>query len=376
MKRDSAPAVHFATTSHGLGHIARMLAVLRSLHEKAPDCQLHVSTTASPDWLQSQLDFDVVWRNASYEPGVVQPSCFDVDVASTLDTYARFEHERPERLRAECDYLNSHNFIGVVSDIPALAVRAAHDVGLPAIGVSNFTWDWILEPWCVRETSITSRLSEDYACGTRQLCLPLGPDSSPFPEQEPAPLIARLATRSPAEVRTLLELEDQRTVLVCPGGWTAEDWPVIAARPGDFQLITVGDLPIDADVPMRRLSHALPAGLALTDVIAAADVVLGKAGYGLASECAVHGVPFAMIDRPGFRETPVLMSKFRAIGRSSSCSVDEFFSGHWEPLLEEAIASEPPGEIERNGANVIANRILDLFDIPRPETPAGVDQVQ
>ena len=343
--------------------------MLRSLHKKAPGCQLHVSTTADSDWLRSQLDFDVVRRSVSYEPGVAQSTCFEVDVLSTMDAYARFERERPDRLRAECDFLSSHNFVGVVSDIPALAVRAAHDVGLPAIGVSNFTWDWILEPWCEQAPSITSQLSEDYALGTRQLCLPLGPDYTPFPEKETAPLIARHATRSPVEVRTLLELEDRRTAVVCPGGWTAEDWPVIAARPGDFQLVTVGDLPIEADVPMRRLSHALPAGLALTDVIAAADVVLGKAGYGLASECAVHGVPFSMIDRPNFRETPVLMSQYPAFGRSSICSVDEFFSGLWEPFLEEAIAAEAPGEIERDGASVIANRILDLLDITRTGEP-------
>lgn len=113
--------------------------MLRSLHKKAPGCQLHVSTTADPDWLRAQVDFDVLWRNVSYEPGAAQANCFEVDVPSTMDAYTRFERERPDRLRAECDYLSSHDFVSVVSDIPALAVRAAHDVGLPAIGVSNFT---------------------------------------------------------------------------------------------------------------------------------------------------------------------------------------------------------------------------------------------
>jgi hypothetical protein len=84
MNRNSAPAIHFATTSHGLGHLTRMLAVLRSVHEKAPGCQLHLSTTADSDWLRSQLGFDVLLRNVSYEPGVAQANCFEVDIPSTM----------------------------------------------------------------------------------------------------------------------------------------------------------------------------------------------------------------------------------------------------------------------------------------------------
>ena len=35
----------------------------------------------------------------------------------------------------------------MVADIPPLAFAAAHRLGLPAVGVTNFSWGWIYAPY-------------------------------------------------------------------------------------------------------------------------------------------------------------------------------------------------------------------------------------
>ena len=100
----------------------------------------------------------------------------------------------------------------------------------------------------------------------------------------------------------------------------------------------------------------------MPDLIAASDVVLGKPGYGLASECVAHRVPFAMIERPNFRETPVLVADMARMGRCSSISIEQFFSGDWEEVLERAIGSETAWvELDSNPAKTIARRVMQIL---------------
>ncbi|MEM7260785.1 MAG: hypothetical protein AAF488_02275 [Planctomycetota bacterium] len=362
----TAPAaLHFAVTSHGLGHLTRSLAVLRALQELRPDARLHVSTTANPEWIRGQLDHPVEIRDCDYEPGALQRNCFEVDVPATRLAYRKFRDEHAARLERELAFLRAHDFAGVVTDISGLAVHAAAEAGLPAIGVSNFTWDWIIEPWCENaapeEAELPELLRADYARGTTQLRLPFGPDRSSFPTSEPAPLVARTATRTRAEVRRVLGFGDEPLAVVCPGGWSADEWPAIVARPGRFRLITVGDLPVTANPEPLALSHELPGGLRFPDLVAGADVVLGKPGYGLASECLRHRVPFAMIERPEFRETPHLVQEVLAAGHGSTATIDQFFAGDWEPMLERALIEGTEWTPQpEDPAGEIARRILEI----------------
>jgi L-arabinokinase len=335
---------------------------MRALHEQAPSLRVHVSTTVDPAWLESGLGFAVHYRHQAYEPGAMQLDCFRVDIPATIQAYRAFRIRYDDYLEAEVDFLRSDQFIAVVSDIPALPIAAASKAGLPAIGVSNFTWDWLIEPWCAsEEMHLVDELRADYATGTIQLCLPFGPDRSSFPAWEAAPLISRRARIPRARVRDLLGISDGPVALVCPGGWTADEWPAIEARAGRFEVVTVNNLPVTSTGPCRDLGNELPFDITMPDLIAAADVVLGKPGYGLASECLTHRVPFAMIERPNFRETPYVVSRMRDLGRCSSMTLETFFSGQWESTLEEAIADDSDWqELEPAPEQTIASRLLAI----------------
>lgn len=359
------PIIHYAVTSHGLGHLTRTIAVLQSLKTLLPDADIHVSTTSNAGWLKQSLSFPVRWRTQSYEPGALQQNCFEVDIPGTLDAYADFLTQREERLAQERQFLETHEITAVISDAPALPIRAAWDLGIPAVGVCNFTWDWIIEPWCQPEhAQILETLRQDYGSGLCQLRLPFGPEGSSFPASEPAPLLSRQARSSATQVRQALRLSNEPIALVCPGGWSADDWPEIGANPGHFQLVTVGDLPIHSAAAIHKLPHALGSGLTFPDLVAAADVVLGKPGYGLASECLTLRTPFVMIDRPEFRETPVLMKDFLRSGHGARMSLDDFFSGNWaEPLDRAASAGSAWVEQHPAPAQHIAQRLIELCNL-------------
>jgi L-arabinokinase len=361
----------------GLGHLTRSLEIATELRALDSRVEFVVATTIPEARVARGLAPPFDYRAVDYEPGTLQRSCFELDVTGTRAAYRRFLGKREERLEQEKRFLRASGCTAVVSDIPALPIRAGRALGLPAIGISNFTWDWILEPlFAGSEVEDTTEiLADDYAQGTLHLRLPFGPATSPFPRSEAAPLVSRRATLSPLEVRRRLRLpleDDRFLVIVCPGGWEPHGWNEIhVPECSGFRFVTVGDLPISADAPLHALAHDLPTGIAFTDLVAAADLVLAKPGYGIASECAAHRTALVAIERTHFRETPLLLDACRRMGPSCEISLLDFFSGDWEGALSTAIQSgvawaPPPAD----GAGQVARRLAELLDL-RDSRPAG-----
>ena len=367
---DTNSAILFAITSHGLGHLTRTLAVLREFLAAYPHMQAIVSTGVSRERVAIDLPEPFLYRQMEYEPGTAQKNCFEVDVDRTREACRAFFRTRKQKLRAEEDFIKKFRCQAVVSDIPALPVRAAANLGIPAVGLSNFTWDWILEP--IFEGSkleyIVEQLAEDYSRGQLHLRLPFSPNISPFSCSENVPLVGRMAKLSPAQVRQKLGIvsnDNRSLVVVCPGGWEPESWDSVYVKGcGEARFIMVGDLPISADVPTVHLPHHLPAGLIFPDLVQAADVVLAKPGYGIVSECVLHRTPVVLVERPDFRETPVLLRWMQEVGPHSEISLRDFFSGRWEEPIQQALTSSVSWKrFERDGAKSVALRLGSFFQI-------------
>jgi L-arabinokinase len=129
-----------------------------------------------------------------------------------------------------------------------------------------------------------------------------------------------------------------------------------------MRLLSIGDLPVSSAGPILALPHELPSGLGFPDLVNAADLLLAKPGYGVASECVLHRTPFVGIERPGFRETPVLMGQLSAFGPCAELSLGDFFDGRWTGAIREALDSTAAWvDVAEDGARVVAERILALI---------------
>jgi L-arabinokinase len=358
-----------ALSPHGLGHLTRSLAVGRELRRLHRDVDLFVASTVPEEWVARDLPPPFGYRPIGYEPGTVQRNEFELDLEGTRAAYGRFLAEREERLRREERFLREIRCTAVISDIPALPVRAASALGLPAVGLANFTWDWILEPLFAGfgDDEVLETLASDYARGRVHLRLPFGPETSPFPHSEPAPLVSRRATLEAEQLRRYLGLPADAAALavVCSGTWDSDARDPIHVRGCEgFRFVTVGDLSVTADAPLHALARDLPAGVAFPDLVAAADVVLAKPGYGIASECLAHRTAFVAIERREFRETPLLVSQLRGLGPCADLSLTDFFAGHWEAALRAAVQCETPwASVPADGARKVAQRLGEILEL-------------
>lgn len=368
-KRDTR--LVFSITAHGLGHAVRTILVIKELNRICRGLEIVISTGLEPKIIARFLRLPFSHHRRHYEPGTIQKNCFELDPDATRTRYQELFEKRGQDLLAVMEFLEQTDCCGVVSDIPSLPIKAAAMLGIPAAGISNFTWDWILKPIFAQQScsEIPQQLAKEYAFGDLHLRLPFGPESSSFPVSEPAALVARHAIQSAASVRKLIGIpanKVQKLIVVCPGGWAPEEWQRISVRDGNriFFYLFVGDLPIDCTCPHIHLPHELIPGITFPDLVNAADVVLAKPGYGIASECLLHQTPAVFIERPGFRETPFLMSEFSKKGRCTQLSLTDFFAGRWQQSLEQVLRSDSPWQIpQADGALRAAERLAAFFKL-------------
>jgi len=358
--------VVFALTSHGFGHAARSLRVAGELLSRHPSLDLTIATRVPRWFVESRLPRPVKFREVCYEPGAAQINCFEVDVEGTRAAYDEFFRDRPSRLEDERRFLAETSPVGVVCDIPAVPIRAATELGIPVVGVSNFTWDWILEPILPREH--IEALREDYRLGDLYLSLPFGPGTSPFRETEHVPLIAPGVARDRCEVLESIGLSDESDrpiVLVTIGGWGAAEWsPICVGGCEGYQFVLVGDLPVETHAPTVRLPDGLTDGLEVADLVAAVDLVLTKPGYGMASECVRHRTPMLGIERRDFREEGELLRGLRDAGPFETISLEDFFGGFWDrPLRELAANRSSWRETPLDGTREVARRLGEFFEL-------------
>jgi L-arabinokinase len=107
----------------------------------------------------------------------------------------------------------------------------------------------------------------------------------------------------------------------------------------------------------------LPDGLKHEDIVAAADVVVSKPGYGIVSECAAHRKPLLYTSRGRFAEYDVMVAEMPKMVRCRHITQEDLTAGNWTESVTALLAqSDFPDNVRVDGAGVAAEKILGLTD--------------
>ena len=206
------------------------------------------------------------------------------------------------------------------------------------------------------------RSAEAYACADLLLqATPFAPMPA-FPHRRAVGLLARSPSSSGARARASLGLApEERSCLVAFQPASAPSLALPPARAGRRFLVPSGW----AGHRERGDVVRLPADLPFADAIAAADVVLGKPGYGLIGDLEVAGARFLYAPRPGFPENAVLEAHLSARAGTRAIAPARLASGDWEAELEALESAPRPAAMEAGGCLRAARAILDLLAVDR-----------
>ncbi len=308
----------------------------------------------APRWLFDLAQLPGLVHEAfETDVGMTQTDSLTMDVADTVRRAAAFYGDFNRRADSEAAFLRSHRATILLGDIPPLAHAAAARAGIPSIAIGNFTWDWIYEGYATFERDapgVIQTIRDAYSQATRALRLPMhGGFASMSSVTMDIPMIARRSSQS---------REDTRRVMNIPA-----DRPFVLASFGGYGL----DIAFDEIARRERLTvlspgAALPAPLQYQDLVAAADVVVTKPGYGIVSECVANDTPLLYTSRGAFVEYDVFVAEMPRVLRCRFMPQEDLRAGRWRGHVDALLAqTAPPERAAIDGARVAAEIVLETI---------------
>ena len=350
-------------SGHGFGHSVRTATVLGALRSLDPAWRIAV-VSAGPEWVFREAVGDgLEFRGERADVGLVQRGALVIDTAGTGAECDAFDREMPARVEREAAWLGAIGARVVLGDIPPLAFLAAARAGLPGIGMSNFSWDWIYAHLARQEPGLSAAAAAAaaaYAQATSLLQLPFAGDLSAFPRRTEVPLVVRRPKVTRAEARRRLGLGLAPAVLLSFGGLGLPGFEFsVLSKLRSFQFLSA---PTGSDAPptVRLVSLAELSGHGLTyvDLVAAADVVVTKPGYGIVTDAIAGRTRMIYTERGDFPEYPVLVEGMTRWLPAVHVSNADLLAGRLRPALEAVLAAPFPEPPRMDGAEVAARALL------------------
>lgn len=353
--------IRYYISGHGLGHASRSCQIINALRRRHPGIAVEVVSSAHPWFFAGFLDPSVPVRRLSLDLGVLQRDSLVMEEEATLQACRDFLPLRQQLVAAEAASLRTAGVSLVAADIPAPAFAAAAAAGVPSVAISNFSWDWIYAGLAEKHPGyddVVAAVGSDYAQAGLLLRLPFYGDFPAFRRIEDLPLVARHTRRPAAEVRRTLGIaEGTRVGLISFGGFGLNDFDSAPlAHLHGWIFLTEAGLGVEADnVRLIATDHYYP------DLVATADVVITKPGYGIVSEAIAGGTAVLYTARGDFREQALLVAALHRYTRAREIGNDELRRGEWGEALEALMAQPQPVEtIAANGDVVAADRLAEL----------------
>ena len=350
----------FFVTGHGFGHATRACALIDRL---PAEVQVTLYTPA-PEWLFSlSLLRPFRYVFCDIDVGTVQHDALTSDAGQTLRRFSELWADRHRLAGQWADVLREAGTTAALIDIAPIAMEAAFAAGIPSAAITNFTWDWIYRPFIEERPEYAHLLPEIELAHRRTealFCLPLHGEMRGFRRIIPTGHLVRPPRHASAETRARLGMNGNRThVLVSFGGFGERRFPMDAlAELSGFSFHLMQSL--EGSLPGNFTVHE-GTDLFHPDLVHAADVVLGKLGYGLVSECLSAGTPMVYVPRAGFPEHDVFVDELPAQLPVFPLAVEDFLSGRWQPALHAAAEADAEPAENIHGASEILAWLPRLF---------------
>ena len=351
-------------TPHGFGHAIRSIEVVNQLLLRAPELEIVIVSTIPQFLLDQKLKRSLSVRARQLDIGLVQQDSLRFDLIATLKGVESLHGNQNALIAEETNFLKASGIQAVICDIPFLPLVAASQIFIPAIGISNFTWDWIYQayiPANSRWALLVDWIRRCYEKCDLFLQLPMHGDCSACPNIEDVPLVARRAQKDPSETRKILKLDPkQKVYLVSFASLELEE--TAQKRVGNIShVLFLYKHPISFRFTNGICLDDLP--LSYEDVVAAVDGVITKPGYGIVADCLAHSTPIIYTDRGFFPEYDVLVHEMSKELTTVYLSSGDLYAGKWRTAISE-LEKKPRREsaIPCNGAEVCAEVILSYLN--------------
>ncbi len=329
----------------------RAAAVLERLVERMP-VRLTVVAPQPRDLWPLRLRSVSEWIATSCDVGVEQSDDVTVDIAATGDALERWLARLPDIVARETLRLR-RGFDLVLGDVPPPVFEAAAAAGVESVALANFSWDWIYRQLGFEAAAVASEAMYARA-GLLLETTPSAPMDA-FVRRQALGLVTRKPPGLRDRTRALLGAGDRESVVL------------VALRADSASLLRF-------PAPMRHVRYLLPSGwpgdgeradvrcestLDFLELLEAADVVVGKPGYGLIGDVAASATRLLYLSRPGFPENEVLEAWLAQRAGTRRVSREALHCGGWSQDLCALLGEPGPSAVDLSAVDHAADVLFD-----------------
>lgn len=317
--------IAFFLSAHGYGHGVRNSALIEAL---PPGVDVDIYTSLPESFFREELHRPLRVIPCEIDCGCLQTDTVEVDVEGTLARYLEIDGRRGEAVSRFAPMLRESGADLVIADTPPLAFPVAKAAGIPAWSLCNFTWLDIYAPFLSKHPGylgMIRRMEADYALADRHIRFhPYMEVATPW-EVESVGMVCRPGQSRREAFADRFGLDaGKKWCIVYVGSYGLEgvDWGGLARFP-DWEFMGLFPLP-GAPANYRYLKKDL--GFRYADLNASCDLVLGKLGYGLVTECLAKSKPVLFLGRRDFEEFPMLKRVLEERGQGMEIPLADFMA--------------------------------------------------
>lgn len=356
--------IAYYISAHGFGHAARQQAVINEIVKHG--IQVHVRSAAPQKFFRNATTY----HHQAYDVGMKQHDALHFDVDASLKAMADFIAAQDALIEDELAFIQANDIQLIVSDMPPVAIEIAAQANIPSVAITHFTWDWVYDYYTddyPQYHHVVDAIRESYSKTTLALQIqhPLPHKFDMFPQVEPIPMLHNPTTQTPQAIRAMLDVpEGYKLGLVSMGGhtWSGINIEALKAYQDWIFCITPSTWEQVKDTPERF--RLIPQEASdYQNFIAAADVLVGKAGGSTISEIIAHRTPMIYTTQNNWHEAALLDETLKQVAASHYIPVEDFMAGAWLNELEPFMTIPHQwAEIPINGAEIAARKIIAMLN--------------
>lgn len=358
------PHLLLAVSSHGFGHLSQVAPVVNQLRLLIPQLRVTVRGAFPENQIRTRVLQPDLLQSVADDFGMVMKDALTIDVAASLAAYQTFHLQWDQKVEQLAQELTDMEVDLVLADIPYLTLAAAQQAKIPCIALCSLNWADILEYSLSQISAKDVAKDQDFARliatgativgqiraiyqAANQFLLPapsmpihtlsntlaIGPVCTPGSNRR---ALLALNTKTNTNTKTsTTSNEDCWFVLVGMGGMPFElnidAWPNHLLGKSLYYIVADNVAQFSAHPNVIAESKT---GLSYSDLVASADLIITKPGYGMFVEAAAAGVPVLYVERKDWPEALALTSWLESVAHCEEITSATLRSGDFKTAMQ------------------------------------------
>ena len=351
----------FYTSDYGYGHATRDVAIVRGIHREC-GAEFFVKTGNTYEFMKESLPFARAIKRPN-DVGICHKG--DSAVADEERTGAaldKWTRTWGGYISEEVAFCKENKVDIILSDIVPQAFLVAEELGVPGIGISNFTWHYIFSN-LLGHTESTERLAAAYASAHSALVLPFNESMGVFKRRKEIGLVSRKITESRQALRSRHGLSNDVLLVYLGFGKSLGQGFLRSLKRAPatnlHYLVSSG-----AELPLKNVIQIPPDATETQNYIAMCDLVVAKCGYSTVSEAIQARIPMFLFRRRGYEEDRLIADGVKALGLGKEITEGEFLGFDWVNEVGDLNAYRPAfekltGRFKRDGMDEIVEAVKE-----------------